>query len=313
LCSLVESTQPTHLIVATPIAQVIAWAVKRSLPVLPLFADSFRDRGVGKAFKYRRLAFVLNHPSVEIVSNHNLASALDLKRIGVSDEKIVPFDWPALISPRDFNPKNAPSADRPFKLLYVGAVTEAKGVGDLIRAMPILRDRQLDCALTIIGSGDINALSGLADRIGVGTLVNFEGGRDHDTVLQAMRLHDVVLVPSRHAYPEGLPMTLYESLCVRTPLIVSDHPMFALRIRDRENALVFREKDVNAIAACVIALRTDGDLYCSLSKAAERAADDYLCPIKWDRLVSDFLNPAKRKDLLKHALCHLRTRAADAG
>ena len=40
-----------------------------------------------------------------------------------------------------------------------------------------------------------------------------------------MSAHDIVIVPSRHDYPEGLPMTIYEALAMRTPLVVSDHPM----------------------------------------------------------------------------------------
>jgi hypothetical protein len=62
-----------------------------------------------------------------------------LVRIGVPARKVVPFDWPPVVSPSDFSPKReAANADAP-RLLYVGQVRIGsdrigKGVGGLIDA-----------------------------------------------------------------------------------------------------------------------------------------------------------------------------------
>lgn len=302
LLEAVEETRPTHLVVAAPIAQVIRWGIAQGIATLPLFADSFRAKGIKSRIRNFLLARVLNRPEVEFVANHNLAASLDLQRIGVRAEKILPFDWPEMDV--ETPPKDRPAGGA-FRLLYVGQVTEAKGVGDAVRALALLRDRGVSAKLTLVGAGQTEAFVALAQDLGVGPHLEVRGKLDHDAVLAEMRAHDVVLVPSRHAYPEGLPMTLYEALCMRTPLVVSDHPMFALRIHDGTEALVHREADPASLAARLEELFRDPDLYRQLSQNAVQAVKDYLCPLKWDRLISDFLDPLARNTLSRFALSRM--------
>ena len=117
-----------------------------------------------------------------------------------------------------------------------------------------------------------------------------------------MRSHDAVVVPSRWAYPEGLPMTLYEALCTRTPLITSDHPMFALKIRDGYNALVFPQRDPEALAKRIAELMRSPELYSRLSINSMGAADAYLCPLKYDQLITRFLDLNSSEELGKFSL-----------
>jgi glycosyltransferase involved in cell wall biosynthesis len=302
LIKVVAALRPTHLVVAAPIVPLMRWALANEVTLLPLFADSFRGNSLRNHARNVRLAYVLNDPRIRYVANHNLAASLDLARIGVEPSKILPYDWPAIVTPRDTPPKSAPPRDRPFRLIYVGQVNVAKGVGDLIAAVAELKRRGKACTLTVIGSVGDPALPGKAQQLGVSDLVSFLGVRPHPEVSAAMREHDAVVVPSHHAYPEGLPMTLYEGLCSRTPLIVSDHPMFALRIRGGENALVFPAGSAERLADCVLELAHDEALYAQLSKNAENAAQGYLCPLKWDRLIAGFLDPSAPRDIEQYRL-----------
>jgi glycosyltransferase involved in cell wall biosynthesis len=86
-----------------------------------------------------------------------------------------------------------------------------------------------------------------------------------------MRQQDAVLVPSHWAYPEGLPMTFYESLCVRMPLLALNHPMFALRICNGESAVVFPERNPELLAAALENLMDAPEPYVNLSEGAEKA------------------------------------------
>lgn len=302
LIAAVAATDPTHLVVAAPLVPLIRWALGRGVTVLPLFADSFQGSGLRVLLRNRRLAFVLNHPGIEFVANHNLASSLDLARIGVDEAKIVPFDWPAIVTPADWPAKTLPGADRPLRLLYVGMIMETKGIGDAISAVAELRRRGRPTELTVIGSGDQPPFEDLARREGVSDSVHFIGRKPHAEVLEAMHGHDLVLIPSRHEYPEGLPMTIYEALCTRSPVVVSDHPMFALRIRHGVNAMVHRAGDPGSLADRVLEVLDTEGLYQRLSDDAVRVADGYLCPLKWDRLVSAFLDPTERAALERYTL-----------
>lgn len=302
LLQAVERTKPTHLVVAAPLVSLLRWGLRKKLVVLALFADSFQGDWLRTRVRNHRLAFVLNDPRIELVANHNLASSLDLARIGVDTSKVVPFDWPAVISPRDWRAKPAPKPGAALRMAYVGMLQENKGVGDAISALGELRRRGRDVRLTIIGSGQQKNFEEHAEKLSLADHVEFTGRISHAEVLETMRACDVVVVPSWRAYPEGLPMTLYEALCTRTPLVASDHPMFKLRIRDGINAVVHREKDPVHLADSVLRLCDDRQLYERLSRDAEHAADEYLCPLKWDTLVSDFLSDVDRQKLLAHSL-----------
>lgn len=302
LIELVASLGPTHLIVAAPIVPLLGWGLDRGWPVLPLFADSFHGRDLRTQVRNVRLAYVLNDPRLRFVANHNLAAAMDLARIGVVESKIVPYDWPAVVSPRQNAPKQAPPRDRTFKLVYVGTVSEQKGVGDLLHAVWELLRGGRDASLEVIGQRRDDALPDLAAQLELGGRVEFLGLRPHEEVRRAMRAADAVVVPSRHEFPEGLPMTLYEGLCSRTPLIVSDHPMFQLRIHHRENALVFTAGSPVSLAEMVRLLMDDADLYERLSLNAEQAADGYLCPLKWDQLIDAWLDPRHEAEIERHLL-----------
>lgn len=302
LIDTVKQTRPTHLIVGGPIMPLIRWGIRAGIPILPLLADSFRGNGLKARMQYWLLAVLFNDPSIELVANHNLAASVDLKRIGVDPRKIVPFDWPSYVSPHTYAAKCAPPGTRPFRLIYVGSVIETKGVGDAIKAVARLRQQGKQIDLTIIGRGELEQFKKLAISERIEQNVFFLGPKSHVEVLAAMRDHDAVLVPSHWAYPEGLPMTLYEALCTRTPLLTSDHPVFALKIHDRHNALVFPERNPQALADRIDELASSPNLYAKLSESSEKAADGFLCPLKYDRLISDFLTPTDRRKLQDYSL-----------
>lgn len=309
LLAMVKATDPTHLIVGAPLVPLLEFGTAQGYRTLPLFADSFQGGGIKQRVRNAKLAFALSDPRITIVSNHNLAATLDLVRIGVDPNKVVPFDWPALISPRALAPKTAPPSGQTFRLLYVGQLNEHKGVGDLIRALAHLRHAVIDVSLSLIGAGDVQALGDLSYNLQVGDRVRFLGKRSHEQVQLEMREHDAVVVPSRHSYPEGLPMTLYEAMCSRTPILASDHPMFALRIRDGFNALVFRAESPDDLAKRIRDLMGSPATYESLSVNAETAAEHYLCPLKWDRLISAWL-AGDHSTILSYAIAQMREQTA---
>ena len=292
LVRVVETLDPTDLVVVAPLRSLIGWALRRSIRTLPLFADSFHAPGLLNRVRYVLLRRLLNRPAIRWVANHSIAAALDLERIGVQRHKILPFDWPPIVSPSGYAPK-APPASGPFRLLYVGLLVESKGVGDLLRTMP----RLPSCTLTVVGAGaDEAILRVIPSSNGTVGRVVFRGKISHDEVLSEMRAHDAVLVPSRREYPEGLPMTIYEALCTRTPVVASDHPMFLKRIVADWNGLVFRAADSVSIAEAVERLRTNAELYRALSVNAGEAAKEFLCPLKWHTLLDLWLQDSSESE-----------------
>ena len=285
LFKLLDRLKPTDLVVVTPLREILHWAMARKIRVLPLFADSVRAPGLLNKFRHFLLRRTLNRREIRWVANHTLAASRDLARIGVRPDKVLPFDWPPIVSPARFQAREAPDK-APFRLLYVGDLLESKGVGDAIRAMPLLPA----CTLTVVGTGpdelDLRALTTVSR---ISNRVDFRGKLSPDEVIDEMLAHHAVVVPSRPQYPEGLPMTIYEAFCTRMPVIASDHPVFVKRLDPDRNSLIFPAGNAFAIAKSVDRLRTSPRLYRMLSEIGGRAAEKVILPIQWRMLLDLWL------------------------
>jgi glycosyltransferase involved in cell wall biosynthesis len=96
-------------------------------------------------------------------------------------------------------------------------------------------------------------------------------------------------VPSRHSYPEGLPLTIYDSYCSRTPLVASDHPMFRGRVEDGFAALVFRAASPESLAERADELLRSPELYARLSRNSAEAWAKLQLPVRWGDLLQHWL------------------------
>lgn len=306
LLQAVAACKPTHLVVRTPLRALLSWAIQHRVRVLATLADSFQNSGLRSRIEHFRLARLLNHPQVEWVSNHGINACLSLQSIGTNPSKIIPWDWIYTTDPSAFAPKSLrllPDSDA-WQLLYVGAIAEAKGVGDALEAVARLKSQNVPVRLKLAGLGDIGAFTAQVKQLNIEENVEFLGMVPNRHVVKLMQAADLILVPSRHEYPEGLPLTIYEALCSRTPLIVSDHPMFAGKLRGGVNAMVFPAKNPIAFAAAIQTVLADPALYAHLSNATLDAWKQLQIPVKWGELLNRWLadTPDDRQWLFQHRL-----------
>jgi glycosyltransferase involved in cell wall biosynthesis len=240
LIGMADSWQPTHLLLQVPSAGILRWGNAHGVEMLPMLFDSFRARGVRPRFRYRRLAAALNDPAIRWVGNHGSDAAADLVRIGADRRKVLPFDPPSFVSPSNSPPKRAPADPGRVRLTYVGQVTVAKGIRESIEAVGLAKLDGEHYSATITGTGELSTFKQQAEKLGIEDRIDFTGRVSHGRVLEMMKEGDVVVVPSRHEYPEGIPFTVYEGPASRSPVVVSDHHMFRSRIAHRKNGMVFR-------------------------------------------------------------------------
>jgi glycosyltransferase involved in cell wall biosynthesis len=284
-------TRPTRLSLTTPMIAILKWAhANRIRTVVPL-ADSFQRAGLRQALRYRFLAYYLNRPTIEWVGNHGINACLSLLDIGVVPEKIIPWDWPHTRHPGEYSPR-ALSRDSHRKLLYVGSVTTAKGVGDLLEALSLLRQRGTNVTLSVIGRDPDGSMIAFARKLGISDAVDFVGVVANEDVPAAMLAADAVVIPSRHDYPEGLPLTIYEALCVRTPIVASDHPMFRGALVDGESAVIFPARDVESLASSIHKLLYNAALYESLSLRSEATWENIQIPVKMGTFLNAWISDA---------------------
>ena len=100
-----------------------------------------------------------------------------------------------------------------------------------------------------------------------------------------MAAADLVIVPSRSQYPEGFPLTMFEAIASRTPIVCSDHPMFRPVIVDRRNASVFAAGDYRSLATAIWRTLSDSDLYAQLSNNATLTWEALKGPADWRTMI----------------------------
>jgi len=315
LIELIEKQKPTHLIVRTPIQEIFWWAIKNKVSTIAILADSFRTQGLKNKLENYWLAKALNHQRIDWVFNHGINSSLSLQEIGVNPNKIIPWDWPSMVTPDSFSAKKIQTEKRTYNLVYVGLITESKGIGDVLEALKELRTKNVSINLKVAGKGEIDEFINKAKQLNIEDCIQFLGLVPNKAIVHLMREADGVIIPSRHEYPEGFPLTVYEALCSRTPIIASDHPMFQNKLKDGINALIFPAANAVALADCIEKLLTNPELYERLSLASYDAWKELQIPVKWADLINRWLDnsPVNRQWLFEHRLSSGRYTKNESG
>jgi glycosyltransferase involved in cell wall biosynthesis len=124
------------------------------------------------------------------------------------------------ISKSNFGPmflKTVPSNPR---LLFVGRVVKDKGIQELLESLVFLKEKGINCSLSVVGSADksfANYLNNLVFSLGISDYVFFKGFIPFgDELLEEYRKADIYVLPSYH---EGFPHSIWEASAMCTPII----------------------------------------------------------------------------------------------
>tara|TARA_R110001592_G_scaffold55489_2_gene169483 strand:+ start:6860 stop:8035 length:1176 start_codon:yes stop_codon:yes gene_type:complete len=289
----VSSLALSHIVLRTPSRIILKYAVRKNIAILPIIADSFKRKGVGSIFSHYILSRALNNTKIKYIGNHSLNASLSLANIGVLAEKIIPWDWPHTVVPELFDVKTEISSIP--TLFYAGQISKEKGIYDLIDAIELISN-VTSVALEVAGNDKDNQLQSYIKYKNLESYITLLGMLPQPDVINRMALADMVIVPSRHEYPEGLPMTIYEGLASRTPLVVSNHAMFVNKVVDRVSGIIFEAGQAESLAQKCLSLIADADLYNKISINSAEAWYALKIKVEWTELVSHFI----RDDLEKN-------------
>ncbi|MBI4600240.1 glycosyltransferase [Candidatus Uhrbacteria bacterium] len=133
-------------------------------------------------------------------------------------------------------------------ILFVGKLTEKKGVVYLIRAMKEFSRRRQDVQLAIVGDGHLRQeCEAEAHRLGLNGTVKFVGQKSKSEVKDFLSVSDVLIVPSivdRHGETEGVPVAILEAMAAGLPVIASGVGGIPQVVIHGENGYITKEKDV---------------------------------------------------------------------
>lgn len=299
LLSAAVANDPSAAIVAQyPSPELLRAVMATDRRAIAVLANSYNHTGLRAFLERRRMVRLLNSPRFELVSNHCLPATEHLAKLGVRRDKLIAWDVPHRFDPADVTAKALTPCGR-YQAAYAGTINEDKGVGDLIRATAALRRQGIELQCGFAGSGATEEMKALGRELGVRDLLDFRGLVPNRQVFGMFRDADVVVVPSRTGYPEGFPLTMFEAIGSRTPIVCSDHPMFRPILKDGVNAAVFPAGDAAAFAAALLRTLTDVDVYARLSENAMQSWAALKGPADWRTMVTRWVLEGRDSPWLK--------------
>jgi glycosyltransferase involved in cell wall biosynthesis len=134
------------------------------------------------------------------------------------------------------------------QLLFVGRLAEKKGVDVLLRAVAEVPD----ATLVVGGDGpDADGLQALADELGVGSRVRFEGRFTRPRLREELRRAYAVVIPSRVASDgdqDTTPLVMSESMSAAVPVIASRLGGLAEQIEPEVTGLLAEPNSSDSLA-----------------------------------------------------------------
>lgn len=127
----------------------------------------------------------------------------------LADIEVIPYGFPAVNSSRVYTS----FAGRKIKVLYVGGLSQRKGLSYLFEAIKGLEGK---IELTVVGSGNIDACPALKRALAGVTYIRT---LPHDQVLALMAENDLFIFPS---FFEGFGLVITEAMSQGTPVITTD-------------------------------------------------------------------------------------------
>ncbi|HSM82599.1 MAG TPA: glycosyltransferase family 4 protein [Nodosilinea sp.] len=288
----IEAYNPTHLVLLVMDKHVLSWAVEKKIPTVTTFANTIPIQSASplhrlvRSLKNQKIVKLLNQPNIEWVGSYGINSSRRLQQLGVKAEKIVPWDFLIDANPGSFSPKSLDLQKQTWNLCFIGTICEDKGVGDLLKAVQRLKARSVTVRLTLVGSDSANFAKPMIAKLGLGDAVDLPGFVPNHEVEPLMHRADLVIVPSRHKYPEGFPLVIHHALRACTPIVASNHPMFQGYLQHQANAMIFPEGNVAALADCIETVLTDAALYQQISAVSHHTWHQLGLPVKWADLVN---------------------------
>ncbi len=145
-----------------------------------------------------------------------------------------------------------------------------KGHRYLLEACRILIDRNMTFRCLIAGSGPLELdLKSMARSLRIESSVEFSGGLPHERLISMYDagMVDIVVLPSittPDGEKEGVPVSLMEAMAHNIPVISTNTGGIPELVED--SGILVREKDSQALAAAIVNLTRDRNLYEDLQK-----------------------------------------------
>lgn len=155
-----------------------------------------------------------------------------------------------------------------YELLYVGSLSERKGLDLLFRALPYLKNQY---HLTLVGTGEKETeLLTLAKDLGISTHITFAGYLEGTALKNLYRSHDIFVLPTRE---DCFGLVILEAMCASMPVICSCYADGAYDlIQNGQSGLIADPYQPEAFSAAIDSLLENSSITQQMGMAAYQAA-----------------------------------------
>lgn len=197
-----------------------------------------------------------------------------------NEKKIIqsPFGTPFSSDQFDLEEK---STDKKLRILFVGSMTQRKGLSDLFDAIKLVDPSKVE--LVVLGSLAA-PLSFYSDQV----TFTYEPTRSHDKVLELMRTCDVFCLPS---IVEGRALVIQEAMSQGLPIIITPNTGAEDLVISEETGFLVPIRNPEAIAEKINWFLDNRNKIFQMGKKAKQLADTY----SWDNYANKICNVLSSK------------------
>jgi len=197
--------------------------------------------------------------------------------------------YPGSLTSRIFTvPYGAPAAgpsrqqtrpQDPLRVLYVGKLSQQKGIGYLFEAAELLDRNKVRYSLTVLGNSTVPTRE-LTRALAACRWID---SAPHSEVLKLMREHDVLVFPTLF---DGFGLVILEAMAQGTVVIATPNCAAPEILDDGRDGFIVPIRSPEAIAQRLTKLAEDRDLLATMSEAARLKAISR----GWERYRQELLN-----------------------
>ncbi|MVN22221.1 glycosyltransferase family 4 protein [Mucilaginibacter arboris] len=193
--------------------------------------------------------------------------------------EVIPYAFPPVATSRSYPDI---STVKPIKLLFVGGLSQRKGIADLFAAVDRLKNY---VELTVVGKKSTDQCpaldAALAKHRWIPSLA-------HEQILKLMQEHDVLVFPSLF---EGFGLVITEAMSQGTPVITTYRTAGPDLIKHGENGWLIEAGSTNALQAAIEELIDKRSIIAEVGRAAMETASKRTWNVYGQELAAAIVKP----------------------
>ncbi len=155
-------------------------------------------------------------------------------------------------------------------IFYIGVLNKRKGVDDLIRAIPLVKNEIKDIKLYIAGTGpDLNKLKNLTKNLNIEENVKFLGFISEENKFSYMKSTDIFVLAT---YWESFPLVLLEAMACEKPIITTDVAGNPFAVIDGSNGFLVKPGNWRQISEKLIYLFKNEEMIKRMGEESKKRA-----------------------------------------